>query len=156
MQKNLASGTSRLHSKCLVKTLSSLLIHSLGVTRYLTSTGLERGASLKRFRASHAFREQANVFDTHSASMHDVVDAGVICNGKLTDTLNSLRHQRFCEKVASKSSMLNHRPYQQHQEQQRTTACVYTCKSRNGRDLQMNFHPTDWGWQEYDEGFVPI
>ena len=29
-------------------------------------------------------------------------------------------------------------------------ACVYTCKSK---DLQMT---TDWGWQECDEGFVPL
>ena len=34
-----------------------------------------KGASLKRFRASHTFCEQAKVFDTHSASIHDVVEA---------------------------------------------------------------------------------
>ena len=87
-----------------------------------------KGDSLKRFRASHTFCEQAKVFDTHSASIHDVVDAGekalvIIYNGKSTDTLDSLQYQRFCEKVA-------HRPYHQHQEQQSTTACMYTCKSR--------------------------
>ena len=41
--------------------------------------------------------------------MRDVVDAGkkaliLVYNGKLTDTLDSLRHKRFCEKVALKTS----------------------------------------------------
>ena len=41
--------------------------------------------------------------------MHDVVDTGekiliIVYSGKLTDTLDSLRHQRFCEKVASNRS----------------------------------------------------
>ena len=62
--------------------------------------GIGKGAPLKRFRASHIFCEQAKVFDTHSASIHDVVDAGekalvIIYNGKSTDTLDSLRYQRF-------------------------------------------------------------
>ena len=49
------------------------------------------------------------MFDTHSASTHDVVDAGekalvIIQSGKSTDTLDSLRYQCICEKVVSKSS----------------------------------------------------
>ena len=110
-QKNLAPGTSRLQKQMIGQDMCNhiLFIHALlgcdTISRYLDSTELERGASLKRFIASHAFREQAKVFDTYSASMHDVVDAGekalvIISNGKSTDMLDSLRHQRFCEKVA--------------------------------------------------------
>ena len=48
------------------------------------------------------------VFDTHSASTHNVVDAGekalvIIYNEESTDTRDSLRYQRIREKVASKS-----------------------------------------------------
>jgi hypothetical protein len=48
------------------------------------------------------------VFDSDSASTYAVVDAGekaliVVYNGKLLDTLDCLRHTRFCEKVASKN-----------------------------------------------------
>ena len=71
--------------------------------------GIGKDASLKRFKASSIFREQAKVFDTHSASTYDVVNAGektlvIIYNGESTDTLDSLRYQCFCEEVASKSS----------------------------------------------------
>jgi len=69
--------------------------------------GLKNGSSLNKFKTSSTFREQAKVFDSKSTSIHDVVDAGekaliIVYNVKLTDTLDSLRYQRFCEKVASK------------------------------------------------------
>ena len=55
------------------------------------------------------FREQAKVFNSDSASTCDVIDAGekaliLVYNGKLTDSLDSLQHQRFFEKVALKTS----------------------------------------------------
>ena len=94
--------------------------------------GIGKGTSLKRFKASTTFQEQATVFDTHQATPKDVIEAGekalvIIYNGKTTDTLDPLRYQRFCEKVASKS--LNHKPYRRHQRQQNTIACVCICKS---------------------------
>ena len=87
-----------------------LFIHALlGCDTTSRLYGIGKGISLRKFKASSTFREQAKVFDTNSASMHDVVDAGekaliIVYNGKLTDTLDSLRYQRFCEKVASKRS----------------------------------------------------
>ena len=49
-------------------------------------------------------------------------------------------YHRFCEKMASKSSHVKPQTlYHQHQEQQSTTACVYIWKSKNGRDVQMDF-----------------
>ena len=77
----------------------------LGVTQHHVFMGLERGCPL----ASSMFREQAMVFHSDSASTHDVIDAGekalvLVYNGMLIETLDSLRHKRFCEKVASKIS----------------------------------------------------
>ena len=64
------------------------------------------GASLNKSQASNSFRQQAEVLHTHSASKHDVTCAGekalvVVYNGNSTDSLDSLRHQRFFEKVAT-------------------------------------------------------
>jgi len=72
--------------------------------------GIGKGTSLSKFKGSSLFREQAKVFHSDLASAHDVIDAGekalvLIYNGTMTDTLDSLRHRRFCEKVASKTSM---------------------------------------------------
>ena len=65
--------------------------------------GIGKGTSLSKFRASSLFREQAKVFHSDSASKHDVIDAGekalvLIYSGNVNDTLDSLRHKRFCEK----------------------------------------------------------
>jgi len=59
--------------------------------------GIGKGTSLSEFRASSMFLEHAKVFNSDSASTRDVVDAGekallLVYNGKLTDTLDSLRH----------------------------------------------------------------
>ena len=60
-----------------------------------------KGASLKKFQASHSFRQHAKVLLTHSASKHDVTCTWekalvVLYNGNSIDSLDSLRHQRFC------------------------------------------------------------
>ncbi len=54
------------------------------------------------------FHEQAKVFDSNSASTHEVIEAGekalvMVYNGKVTGTLDSLQYKCFCEKVASKT-----------------------------------------------------
>ena len=76
--------------------------------------GIGKGASLRKFQASNSFRQQANVLLTHSASKHDVACAGekalvVLYNGNSTDNLDSIQHQRFCEKVPSSTSHVHPR-----------------------------------------------
>ena len=71
--------------------------------------GIGKGASLKKYQTNNSFREQAMVLHSRSASTHDVTRAGeralvIIYNGRSTDTLDSLRHQRFREKVASSAT----------------------------------------------------
>ena len=71
--------------------------------------GIGKGASLKKYQTNNTFREQAKVLHTHSASTHDVTCVGdialvIVYNGRSTDTLASLRHQRFREKVASSAN----------------------------------------------------
>lgn len=99
-----------------------LFIHALlGCDTTSRLYGIGKGASLKRFRASHTFRKQAKVFDTHSASMYDVVDAGekalmIIYNGKSTDILDSLLHiSGSVRRWLQNHLMLNHRLYHQRQ-----------------------------------------
>ena len=103
-QKSFAYGTSEPQRKSLIKTsatTSSSSMLFLSVTLY----GIGKGMSLSKFKASSMFREQAKVFHSDSASTHDVIDAGekalaLVYNGMLTETLDSLRHKRFCEKVS--------------------------------------------------------
>jgi hypothetical protein len=71
--------------------------------------GIGKGAALKKFAISETFLDQAKVFDTASASTADAVAAGenaLVClyNGKPGEGLDSLRHKRCCEKVATITS----------------------------------------------------
>ena len=73
--------------------------------------GIGKGASLKKFIESDMFWEQAKVFYEHLASKDDVAEAGetamvILYNGRSTDTLDSLRYHRFCEKVVSSSTYI--------------------------------------------------
>ena len=73
-----------------------LFIHAIlgcdDITSRLYGTG--KGTSLSKFKASSLFHEQAKVFNSDSASTHNVIDAGekalvLVYNGMLTDTLDS-------------------------------------------------------------------
>ena len=62
----------------------------------------------------------------------------------------------FARKLHSYHLMFNHKAYHQHQRQQSITACVYTCKSNNGRELQMDSchwngdgRPTPCSWKAH-------
>lgn len=73
-----------------------LFLHAvLGCDTTSRPHGIGKGASLKKFKESDIFREQAEVFYAHSASTDDVAEAGekvmvILYNGKSTDTLDSL------------------------------------------------------------------
>ncbi|KAG1667944.1 Ribosome biogenesis protein WDR12 [Nymphon striatum] len=71
--------------------------------------GIGKGASLKKFKTSAHFRDQANVFDRQAASTDDAIEAGekalaCLYNGNPGESLNVVRHKRFCQKVASNTS----------------------------------------------------
>ena len=139
-----------------------LFIHALlGCDTTSRLYGIRKGASLKRFKVSSTFREQAKVFDTYSASMHDVVDAGekasvIIYKGKLTDTLDSLWYQRFCEKVASKSSHVKPQTLPPTSGAAKYHSLRVYLQIQEWKGSAVGLHPTDWGWQECDEGFLPL
>ena len=73
-----------------------LFIHAiLGCDTTSRLYGIGKGTSLRKFRASSLFHEQAKVFHSDSASTHDVIDAGekaliLIYSGNVNDTLDSL------------------------------------------------------------------
>ena len=74
----------------------------------------------------------------------------------MNDTLDSLRHKRFCEKVASKTS------YVKPQSLPPTSAaakyhslCVYL-QVQELKGSTAELHPNDWEWQEFEEEYVPL
>ena len=123
--------------------------------------GIGKGAALKKFITNYDFREQATVFGTPSASTTDVVAAGenaLVClyNGKPGEGLNSLRYDRFCEKVATSTSHV------QPQSLPPTSAAAKYHSLRVYYQVQQwkgtvdDLLPQDWGWKECDGMFFPV
>ena len=139
-----------------------LFIHALlGCDTTSCLYGIGKGISLRKFKASSTFREQAKVFDTNSASMHDVVDAGekaliIVYNGKLADTLDSLQHQRFCEKVASKRSHVKPQALPPTSAAAKYHSLRVYLQVQEWKRSADRLHPKEWGWRECDGGFVPL
>jgi len=95
-----------------------LFLHAvLGCDTTSRLHGIGKGASLKKFKANNTFREQESQLTPWTPS-------GI--SGTGTRWLGA-------------PLTCNHRRYHQHQKQQSITACACICKSKNGRDVQMNF-----------------
>lgn len=139
-----------------------LFLHAfLGCDTTSRLYGIGKGTSLSKFKASSMFREQAKVFNSDSASTHDVVEAGekaliLVYNGKLTDTLDSLRYKRFCEKVASKTSHVKPQSLPPTSAAAKYHSLRVYFQVQEWKGSVSELHPTDWGWQECDGGFVPL
>ena len=139
-----------------------LFIHAiLGCDTTSRLYGIGKGTSLSKFKASGIFREQAKVFCSDSAPTHDVIDAGekalvLLYNGMLTDTLDSLRHKRFCEKVASKTTHIKPQSLPPTSAAAKYHSLRVYLQVQEWRGSDVELHPRDWGWQECEEGFATL
>lgn len=139
-----------------------LFMHAiLGCDTTSSVYGIGKGVALKKFTISSDFREQAMVFDTHSASTTDVVEAGekaLVClyNGKLGEGLNSLRYKRFCEKVATSTSHVlpMSLPPTSAAAKFHSLRVYYQVQQWKGTADELL--PSDWGWKESDGEFIPV
>ena len=89
-----------------------LFIHAfLGCDTTSRIFGLGKGAALKKFISSAYFREQAKVFSHDSSTQDEILLAGensLMClyGGRPGRKLDILRYQKYCEKVASRSTRI--------------------------------------------------
>lgn len=139
-----------------------LFIHAIaGCDTTSRLYGIGKGTPLKKFTTSSDFRKQAEVFDTHQASPADIILAGenaLLClyNGKPGEGLNTLRHIRFCEKVAASSLLVQ--PYSLPPSaaaaKYHSLRVYYQLQQWKGSVDKLS--PQEWGWEESDVGFVPV
>ena len=111
--------------------------------------------------ASNSFREQAKVLHTDSASKHDVTCAGgkalvVLYKENSTDSLDSLRHQRFCEKVASSTSHVHSRALPPTSGAAMYHSLRVHLQVQERKGSADGLRPTEWGWQQCEMGFMPL
>ena len=90
-----------------------LFLHAvLGCDTTSQLYGIGKGTSLKKFKTSQHFQEQATVFDTESAASKESFAVGeqalvALYNGKPGEKLDLLRYKRFFEKVPTSTSFVS-------------------------------------------------
>ena len=100
--------------------------------------GIGKGTSLKKFKLSQHFREQAKVFATESATPKEISTAGeqalvILYNGTPGESLDYLRYKRFYEKFLQTLPAFTHKPCHPLQLLQNTTASEFTSKYWSGK-----------------------
>ena len=118
-------------------------------------------ASLKKFKESGIFREQAEVFYARSSSTDDVAEAGkkamvILYNEQSMDTLDTLRYHRFCEKVASSSTYIQSQVLPPTSVAAKYHSLRVYLQVQEWKGSSDGPNPTEWGRQKCDEGFVLI
>ena len=74
--------------------------------------GIGKGSILKKIKQNNDLQQAAKVFDNPHSTQAQVEIAGekalvVMYNGKSSDTLNSLRYKKYCDKVATRLAQVD-------------------------------------------------
>lgn len=122
--------------------------------------GVGKATALKKFENVPCFREQANTFSCHSA-VSDVVAAGekalvALFGGKPGVGLDSLRYQRYFEKLATKTSHIQPQnlPPSAAAARFHSLRVYLQVKQWQGEDAEMLIE--DWGWKVIGDQLVPV
>ena len=124
--------------------------------------GIGKGSSLRNYKTSNHFREQAKVFDEESASQEAVCAAGEqalvsLYGAKTEDTLNSLRYKRFSEKVAcSSTSHVQPQSLSLTSDAAKYPSLRMYCQIQQWKGSDDAISRTEWGWSESNGRLVPV
>ena len=139
-----------------------LFLHAvLGCDTTSRLYGIGKGISLKKFKSSEHFREQAKVFNAQSASPQEVIAAGEqvlvsMYNGKPGELLDSLRYKRFCEKVATNTSHVQPQSLPPTSAAAKYHSLRVYLQIKQWKDSENDLLPIEWGWRESEGGLLPV
>ena len=107
------------------------------------------------------FREQASKFDNGNAATKEIITAGeqalvALYKGKVTQSLDALRYERFCEKVASRNAVVQPQilPPTSAAAQYHSLRVYYQVQEWLGRASHYNVK--NYGWANNDGMLIPI
>ena len=137
-----------------------LFVHALlGCDTTSRLFGIGKGTGLKLIKDNKVFRQAADIFQSSESSKAEIKKAGekamlIVYRGKETDSLDTLRHQRFQElvtisKKAVRSDML---PPTSAAETYHSLRVFHQVQYWKGNSLDTD----EWGWKVYDGRMVPI
>ena len=137
-----------------------LFLHAvLGCDTTSRLHGIGKGNSIKKFRVSKYFSEQVISFGSPSATISGIIAAGenilvTFYNGKVGETLNSLRYKKFCEKVASSSTHVEPQTLPPTSAAAKYHSMRVYCQVQQWKGKHAS--PDELGWKRSGDRLVPI
>lgn len=121
--------------------------------------GIGKGLALKKLQSSSQFRELAGVFNGNNVLKDDVIAAGEkallhLYNATSTESLDALRYNRYCQRVASGKASL--------QPENLPPTCSAAKFHSQRVYLQVQewsgntLNPQNWGWKLSGGKFLPV
>ena len=137
-----------------------LFVHAfLGCDTTSRVHGIGKGAALKKVKTNAAFSELAGIFGRADATKQDITVAGEkamlhLYNASSTESLNSLRYIRFCQRVATGTLSLQpeNLPSTFSAASFHSLRVYYQVQRWKGVELP----PQDWGWRLADSKLLPV
>ena len=138
-----------------------LFLHAmLGCDTTSRLFGIGKGTILKKFKANVELQKAAEVFDSTLSTSSQIESAGervlvVMYGGKNNESLNSLRHRKYCEKLASSLASVDPKglpPTSAAGKYHSYRVFFQICQWKNS---ECDMLPESWGWTLSDSGLYP-
>ncbi len=123
--------------------------------------GLGQGVALKRMKNA-IFHQQAQVFNTSRPSIKEGLiiagDKALVClhNSDSSDSLDTLRYKRFCDKVATNTSFVEPQTLPPTSSAGKYHSLRVFYQIQEWKGLADDLVPSDWGWYLDGGMYLPI
>ena len=123
--------------------------------------GIGKGSIRKKFRENVSLQQAAVIFDNPNSTLSQVEQAGeaalvAIYNGKTEDTLNGLRHKRYCDKVATSLALVDPKTLPPTSAAAKYHSKRVFLQINQWKDSECDMIPDEWGWKRADNGLYPV
>ena len=123
--------------------------------------GVGKNVPLKKLKRSNSLSHAAEVFLDEAATVEDVVSAGekaIVClyNGSSDDTLDSLRHAKFCERAAKSPTSVKVHKLPPTSAAARYHSMRAYLQVQQWKQPTCPLDPLSWGWSLVQGRLAPI
>ena len=117
-----------------------------------------KGSVLKKFKENVTLQQAAVIFDNSHSAPTQIEQAGekalvAIYNGKKTDTLNALRHKKYCDKVSTSLAQVDPKALPPTAAAAKFQSKRVFLQINQWKDSNCDMLPEEWGWMRTETGF---
>ena len=122
--------------------------------------GIGKGSVLKKFKENVTLQQAAVIFDNSHSAPIQIEQAGekalvAIYNGKKTDTLNALRHKKYCDKVSTSLAQVDPKALPPTAAAAKFHSKRVFLQINQWKDSDCDMLPEEWGCMRTETGFYP-